>query len=35
MPERDMNATSNIRDAVCIEANKVYDCCRDRDCLEN
>ena len=27
--------TGNTRDTVCIEANRVLDSCRDRDCYEN
>lgn len=25
----------NIREAVCVETKKIYDSCRDRDCLED
>ena len=24
---------SNLRDSVCIDVNRVYDCCKDRDCI--
>lgn len=26
---------TNFREAVCIHTDKVYDSCRDKDCLEN
>ena len=31
------NCASNLsqRDVCCIEANRIYDSCRDRDCYEN
>ncbi|MGI6031486.1 MAG: hypothetical protein ACOX7F_08285 [Eubacteriales bacterium] len=28
-------AGQEIREAVCIETRKIYDSCRDRDCLED
>lgn len=26
---------TNFREAVCVHTDKVYDSCRDKDCLEN
>lgn len=26
---------TNFREAVCIHTDKIYDSCRDKDCLEN
>ena len=26
---------SQVRDVCCIETNRIYDSCRDRDCYEN
>lgn len=36
MPENRMPcATGNGRETVCIETNRIFDSCRDRDCFEN
>ncbi len=29
------NSSNNIREAVCINANRIYDSCGDKDCLED
>ena len=29
------NCDTNFREAVCIHTDKIYDSCRDKDCLEN
>lgn len=41
MPERNINLTSDdaspgpIRNALCVDTNRVYDSCADKDCLED
>lgn len=30
-----MYGHSNFKEAVCIDANKIYDSCKDKDCLED
>ena len=32
---RQSDCGTNFREAVCIHTDKVYDSCRDKDCLEN
>lgn len=32
---RDCQCDTNFREAVCIHTDKIYDSCRDKDCLEN
>lgn len=34
-PQCERRCDSNFREAVCIHTDKVYDSCRDKDCLEN
>ena len=39
MPEKVMpgpvEGTGSIREAVCIHTRKIYDSCRDKDCIED
>lgn len=30
-----LNGHNNFKEAVCIDANKIYDSCKDKDCLED
>ena len=32
---KDFPCDTNFREAVCIHTDKIYDSCRDKDCLEN
>lgn len=33
--ERKYPCDTNFREAVCVHTDKIYDSCRDKDCLEN
>ncbi len=33
MPDRNNNCNNNLRESVCIDVKRVYDCCKDRDCV--
>ncbi len=36
MPDRNNNCRQNdLRESVCIDAKRVYDCCKDRDCVSD
>lgn len=35
MPDKACNQQSKIKESVCIDTNRVYDSCADKDCLED
>lgn len=35
MPTNRNNTSSEFREAVCVNVDRIYDCCKDRDCMQD
>lgn len=35
MADRNSSQTSSSRDSICVDVNRIFDSCRDKDCFEN